>query len=642
MAQNFKFVQNQFSTLAGSGCTIGATTITLVSFTQIDGTPLTMTDFGAIGFGTLEPGNGAKEEQIAWTGIVLNANGTSTLTGVAHVLFVSPYTRTSGTTMSHPGGIKFIVTNTAGFYDQFVAKDDDGQIDETLTFTNPNYPRMDTATPPPTDDEQLATKKYVDDTAIAGAPNATTTVKGIVEIATQAEVDAKTAIGGTGASLVPTPALARSTLLSDYVADTGAANAYVITPSPAITAYTAGQIFSFKAANTNTTTSTLNVNALGAKTINKLNGATALAVGDIVAGQIVTVEYDGTVFQMISPAATTVELVAEAYPAGNGAAITGIVVSQVAASFTAGASITIGKPVVVLPFPAANVLLDTKLSGTGTAANTFTQAFSVASNSNRILVVAVTSQGTSVHISGITYAGVALTNKVEVGGLGAGGDNRIAFWYIVAPTTGTNNLIFTATGSTSLHFNIYSYYNVAQTGVPETSTSGTSSSAAASASLTPLTNGALIMGATYDGTPSGSAYTNNLLANSQISSGDSGVLYPPSSQTMSETGGSNNNAVILISLQPVAAGSSARVYTSSSAQAITANSFTGIAQSTVTVGQTLNILTNGIDTNQLSLTIGALYYLNDTPGNIGTSAGTVSRKAGIATSATSILITNIW
>src|SRR5882724_7424649 len=44
-----------------------------------------------------------------------------------------------------------------------------------------------------------------------------------------------------------------------YAADTGAANAYAIAPSPAIGAYAAGQAFTFKAANSNTTGSTLAV-----------------------------------------------------------------------------------------------------------------------------------------------------------------------------------------------------------------------------------------------------------------------------------------------------------------------------------------------------------------------------------------------
>ena len=322
MSDTQKYVQAQAFNLAGAGCTLGATSITLSSMKQIDGsTNITMTDFGTKGFGTLEPGNGTFEEQIVFTGIVQNANGTATLTGVSNVLFVSPYTETSGTAMSHAGGVRFIITNTAGFYNQFAAKGDDETITGTYTFTNPNYPRMDTATPAPTDNEQLATKKYVDDTAFAGAPNASTTIKGIIQLPSQAQVDAKTTTGSTGAALVVTPATQRSTLESDYVVDTGAADAYVIAPSPAISAYAAGQIFSFKAANTNTTISTVNVNGVGAKTIKKQNGAVDLAAGDIVVGQIVQIEYDGINFQMLTPVGVTpatAASVAAYFNAGDG------------------------------------------------------------------------------------------------------------------------------------------------------------------------------------------------------------------------------------------------------------------------------------------------------------------------------------
>lgn len=85
-----------------------------------------------------------------------------------------------------------------------------------------------------------------------------------------------------------------------YAADTGAADAYVITLSPVPSAYAEGQRFSFKAVNANTTTSTLNVNSLGVKTIKKNAGTDDLIAGDIAAGQIVDVEYDGTNFQMSS------------------------------------------------------------------------------------------------------------------------------------------------------------------------------------------------------------------------------------------------------------------------------------------------------------------------------------------------------
>jgi hypothetical protein len=83
-----------------------------------------------------------------------------------------------------------------------------------------------------------------------------------------------------------------------YAADSGAANVYAVTLAPVPGAYAAGLQVTFKAANANTGASTLNVNGLGAEAIKKSGGATALATGDILAGQIVSVVYDGTNFQI--------------------------------------------------------------------------------------------------------------------------------------------------------------------------------------------------------------------------------------------------------------------------------------------------------------------------------------------------------
>lgn len=82
-----------------------------------------------------------------------------------------------------------------------------------------------------------------------------------------------------------------------YAADTGTANTYAITLSPAPAALAAGQRVRFKVANANTAASTLNVNSLGAKSLVK-SGSTALASGDLAAGQIVTAVYDGTNWQL--------------------------------------------------------------------------------------------------------------------------------------------------------------------------------------------------------------------------------------------------------------------------------------------------------------------------------------------------------
>lgn len=84
-----------------------------------------------------------------------------------------------------------------------------------------------------------------------------------------------------------------------YAADAQASDAYAITVSPAPSAYATGQTWLFKANTANTGAGSLNVNGLGAKTIKK-NTDQDLATGDIEAGSIVEVVYDGTNMQMVS------------------------------------------------------------------------------------------------------------------------------------------------------------------------------------------------------------------------------------------------------------------------------------------------------------------------------------------------------
>jgi hypothetical protein len=79
----------------------------------------------------------------------------------------------------------------------------------------------------------------------------------------------------------------------------GTADVITLTPSPAITSYTAGQTFAFIASGTITTNVTVNVSGLGAKDLTR-NGTTALVAGDIVSGSLVHIRYDGTRFQTVS------------------------------------------------------------------------------------------------------------------------------------------------------------------------------------------------------------------------------------------------------------------------------------------------------------------------------------------------------
>jgi len=88
-----------------------------------------------------------------------------------------------------------------------------------------------------------------------------------------------------------------------YAADAEASDTYVITLSPVPASLYTGMVINFKANTANTGAATLNINSLGAKNILKHNDKT-LETGDIEAGQIITVVYDGTSFQMQSQVGT--------------------------------------------------------------------------------------------------------------------------------------------------------------------------------------------------------------------------------------------------------------------------------------------------------------------------------------------------
>ncbi len=157
----FNTAQLQNFALSGGGVVAGATSITLKSFKTIAGVNLSMSDFGSVGYATLEPGNGTQEEQVSFTGVVQNGNGTATLTGVKSVAFLAPYTETSGVIRTHAGSTPFVISNTSGFYNQFPAKDNDETITGQWTF--------DTFPVTPSNSDASATVKGVTKLSVAPA-----------------------------------------------------------------------------------------------------------------------------------------------------------------------------------------------------------------------------------------------------------------------------------------------------------------------------------------------------------------------------------------------------------------------------------------------------------------------------------------
>lgn len=139
-----------FETQLASAVSVGATSFTLASATDDDGTALPAGKY----YFTIENGTSKKEYVV----------GTVSGTAVSSVSTVSRQgTETSGIAIAHRAGASVIITDWKTY------------------------------------------KDYMDEIALVSAPDADTNTKGVVEGATLAEVRARTPSGGTGAALVVTP-----------------------------------------------------------------------------------------------------------------------------------------------------------------------------------------------------------------------------------------------------------------------------------------------------------------------------------------------------------------------------------------------------------------------------------------------------
>lgn len=320
-------------------------------------------------------------------------------------------------------------------------------------------------------------------------------------------------------------------------------------------------------------------------------------------------------------------------------ATTSFVQVPLSKDYVAGASITAADAVYGTIYQSdGGVTFDAKAVSSGTpSGGVLNIAFSVGNNANRVLLLVTDSQGFGTANSA-TYNGVSMT---------AGDTNAFntsSAFILVAPDTGSHTLAINTSTNNTFWYAIYSYYNCKQTSVPDNHavTGGANNR---TLSMTPVADGSLVFGCL---TVSGQVPTtitqlaNNLgsVAN-QIYASDSGILSPISSQTIAITGTLTGSALFLISLAPFTAPIAAVKSTSASAAA-TSNTFLGFALASATAGNSVTTLLAGEVPGFTGLSLGSQYYLSNSTGLISTTAGSVTRKVGIATSTTSLLISNIW
>lgn len=350
-----------FETSLSSKISDVASSLTLDRSTDTDGTTLSGTYSLTLDEGT------ASEEHMVVT--LAGSAGTITRRGLSKA---DAWTEVTASKVEHDRGASVKITNVSQVNLQRLLNGDD-------TFNSVAWTGVASVagltTPTAGETTKAANVAYVNAVSIAGASDAASTTKGIVEIATSAENLAGTVTGGTGASLVATPDLTAKAVQNaswHYAADAEASDAYVIALTPAITAYAAGQSFVFKANTANTGAATLDVNGLGAKDIKKYcNGALgALETNDIIASMPVSVTYDGTRFVMHSTPATSLTSAAayETQQFFDTTAATGAQATTLVAGTTSDASTLHYHSSHVLPFSLMAWGISDANSATGTCA----------------------------------------------------------------------------------------------------------------------------------------------------------------------------------------------------------------------------------------------------------------------------------
>lgn len=287
-----------------------------VSFTAVDPNraleSVTMSDFGTYAYIVVNPagkiGNYEVIRFASWS-----VSGSTITVGTLTRNLSLQGVDSANTGLSFAAGTLAIISTNHHWFNNVVLTEGAQTIAGVKTFSS--FPITPSASP--TTNYQVANKAYVDGVSIAGAPDASDVTKGITKLSVAAVSATAPIAVGDNDTRVPTQGendgLAATTTPSStnlfitqkdsqkaaetYAADAGANDTYVITLSPVPAAYTTGMLVTFKANTINTGAATINVNSLGAKSITK-NGTTALEDGDIKVGQVVTLRYDGTQFQM--------------------------------------------------------------------------------------------------------------------------------------------------------------------------------------------------------------------------------------------------------------------------------------------------------------------------------------------------------
>jgi len=173
-----KYVQARDYYLFGSGISSSQTTIKLKKMQLPNNfAPVTMAMFGDKGYATLDPEIPSREENISFTGITQNPDGTAELTGVIRGLpLIFDYTTPDvNLRQPHIGGSIIRITDSVPFFSEFSNKENDESINGLWDFPgdSPLRPRNRTVNTPILANELITKQDAIN---ILSAPNVTPNV----------------------------------------------------------------------------------------------------------------------------------------------------------------------------------------------------------------------------------------------------------------------------------------------------------------------------------------------------------------------------------------------------------------------------------------------------------------------------------
>lgn len=127
--------------------------------------------------------------------------------------------------------------------------------------------------------------------------------------------------------------------------------------------------------------------------------------------------------------------------------------------------------------------------GNNTGGTGLTYSYTCGSGANRLLVVGVAGDATVDDVTGVTYAGVSMTLAAKKAATGT--NNRVSYlFYLLAPATGANNVVISASTAHYILSGAADYTGVKQSAQPDATATanGTGSVLLLTSSVTTVAN----------------------------------------------------------------------------------------------------------------------------------------------------------